>query len=108
MRTSAWGQVRRRNRDELLYPEADKQQVDLDAFSRDGYVALRGAFGADTAAACRAVIWDALDGQEISADDPAAWPPLAELDALAGGPFTAAGSSPALTKADQSARGGAG
>ena len=32
----------------------------------------------------------------------------AELDALAGGPFTAAGSSPALTKADQSARGGAG
>jgi hypothetical protein len=91
LRTSAWGQVRRRNRDELLYPEADKQQVDLDAFSRDGYVALRGAFGADTAA-----------------DDPAAWPPLAELDALAGGPFTAAGSSPALTKADQSARGGAG
>lgn len=80
-------------------PEADNQQVDLDAFSRNGYVALCGAFGADTAAACRAVIWDALAGQGISADDPAAWPPLAELDALAGGPFAAAGSSPALTKA---------
>ena len=30
--------------------------VDVDAFIRDGYVVVRGAFDADTAAACRAVI----------------------------------------------------
>jgi len=34
--------------------------VDLDAFMRDGYAVVRGAFGADTARACREVIWDVL------------------------------------------------
>jgi len=35
-------------------------RVDLDAFMRDGYAVVRGAFGADTARACREVIWDVL------------------------------------------------
>ena len=48
----------------------------MDAFIRDGYVVVRGAFDAGTAAACRAVIWDSMSGQGIREDDPATWPPL--------------------------------
>ena len=73
--------------------------MDVDAFIRDGYVVIRGAFGTDTAAACRAAIWDCMAGQGIREDDPATWPPLAELDDLASGPFAAAGTSPALAAA---------
>jgi hypothetical protein len=64
---------------------------DLGVQARDGYVVIRGAFDADTAAACLAVIWDWMGGQEIRADDPATWPFLVELDGLAGDSFTAAG-----------------
>lgn len=73
--------------------------VDMDAFIQDGYVVIRGAFDAGTAAACRAAIWDALAGQGIGEGDPASWPPLAHLDNLGGAPFTAAGSCPALARA---------
>ncbi len=79
--------------------EAQDGLVDVDAFIGDGYVVIRGAFGADTAAGCRAVIWDALARQGIRVDDPATWPPLVEFEGLAGGPFTAAGTSPALVGA---------
>jgi len=78
---------------------AENELVDVDAFIRDGYMVIRGAFDAGTAAACRAAIWDALARQGICADDPATWPPLAELDGLAGESFTAAGTSPALAGA---------
>ena len=40
-------------------------QVDTDAFVRDGYAVVRGAFGADTAGACREMIWDVLAGRGI-------------------------------------------
>ena len=73
--------------------------VDIDAFVRDGYVVIRGAFDADIAAACRARIWDSMAGRGIREDDPATWPPLAELDGLAGERFTAAGSSSVLAGA---------
>jgi len=73
--------------------------VDVDAFIRDGYVVVRGAFDADTAAACRAAVWESMAGQGIRAGDRATWPPLVEIDNLTGGPFTAAGSSPALSGA---------
>jgi hypothetical protein len=63
--------------------------VAVDAFVRDGYVVIRGAFDADIAAACRARIWNSMAGQGICDDDPATGPPLAELDGLAGEPFTA-------------------
>jgi hypothetical protein len=39
--------------------------VDVDAFVRDGYVVIRGAFAADTAAACRAVIWNSMSVQRV-------------------------------------------
>jgi hypothetical protein len=73
--------------------------VDVDAFIRDGYVVIRGAFDADTAAACRAAIWDSMAGQGVREDDRATWPPLVELDGLAGGSFTDAGTSTALADA---------
>ena len=71
----------------------------MDAFVRDGYVVIRGAFDAGTAAACRAVIWDSMAERGIRQDDPATWPPLVEFDGLAGESFTAAGTSPALAVA---------
>ena len=55
--------------------------------------------GGDNAAECRAVIWDSMSGQGVREDDPATWPPLVELDGLAGESFTAAGASPALAGA---------
>jgi len=73
--------------------------VGVDSFVRDGYVVIRGAFDADIAAACRALIWDSMAGQGIREDDSATWPPLAELDGLVGESFTAAGSSPVLAGA---------
>ena len=71
------------DRDDLVSSAAHNGLMDVDAFIRDGYVVIRGAFGADTAAACRAAIWDCMAGQGIREDDPATWPPLAELDDLA-------------------------
>jgi hypothetical protein len=73
--------------------------VDVDAFIRDGYVVVRSAFDPDTAAACRAVIWDSMGGQGVREDDPVTWPSLVEFDGLVGESFTAAGASPALAGA---------
>ena len=72
---------------------------DLDAFVRDGYVAVRGAFDAETAAACRRLIWESLADDEIRKNDPATWPSLVTMDCLEGEPFEAAGTAPALTAA---------
>lgn len=71
----------------------------MDAFVQDGYVVVRGAFDADIAAACWALIWDSMAGQGIREDDPATCPPLTELDGMEGEPFTATGSSPVLVGA---------
>jgi hypothetical protein len=73
--------------------------VDVDAFVRDGYVAIRCAFGADTAAACREVIWAELAERGVDRDDPAGWPTRVQLPCPEGGPFVAAGTSPAVTAA---------
>jgi hypothetical protein len=73
--------------------------VDLDAFLRDGHVAIRGAFDADTAAACRRLIWESMGQRGIHQDDPVTWPSLAESGNLDHEPFRAAATSPALTGA---------
>jgi hypothetical protein len=73
--------------------------VDVDTFIRDGYVAIRGAFAADTAAACRELIWESLGQQGLLADDAATWPPVAEIGNLDDEPFHAAATGPALTAA---------
>jgi hypothetical protein len=75
-------------------------RVDLDAFVRDGYVAVRGAVDACTAAACRELIWTAMELRGVCRDDPGSWPPLVEgIDDLAGEPFVAAYMAPTLTAA---------
>ena len=74
--------------------------VDLDAFVRDGYVAVRGAVEGETAAACRELIWAAMERRGVRRDDPGSWPPLMEgMDDLAGEPFVTAFLAPALTAA---------
>ena len=75
------------------------ERVDLEGFVRDGYVAIRGAFDPYAASACRQAIWSALRARGIRADDAASWPALAEIDHLTGEPFTATGTTPALTAA---------
>jgi hypothetical protein len=74
--------------------------VDLEAFARDGYVAVRGAVDAGTVAGCRELIWAAMQRRGVRRDEPASWPPLVEgISDLAGGPFVAAYMAPALTAA---------
>jgi hypothetical protein len=71
--------------------------VDTEAFVRDGYTVVRGAFGKDTARACREMIWDVLAERGISPDDRATWaPPLIRINCPDGEPFAAAGTSPRL------------
>jgi len=71
--------------------------MDVSAFIRDGYVAVRGAFGEDVARACREMIWDVLRERGISPDDRATWaPPLIRINCPDGEPFAAAGTSPRL------------
>jgi hypothetical protein len=50
--------------------------LDLDAFVRDGYLALRGAVDPDTVAACRDLIWAAMERRDVDRDNPHSWPPL--------------------------------
>jgi hypothetical protein len=74
--------------------------MDLDAFVRDGYVAVRGAVDASTVAACRQLIWAAMERRSIHWDDPGRWPPLVEgMSTLTSEPFVAAYMSPKLTTA---------
>lgn len=74
--------------------------MDVDAFVRDGYVAVRGAVDADTVAACQELIWTAMERRGVRRDDPGSWPPLVEgMDDLEGEPLLAAYTAPALTAA---------
>ena len=71
--------------------------MDTEAFVRDGYVVVRGAFGEDTARACREMIWDVLAERGIEPDDRATWaPPLIRVNCPDGEPFAQAGTSPQL------------
>jgi hypothetical protein len=70
--------------------------MDVDAFIRDGYTVVRGAFDADTAAACRDVIWDVLAGHGVTRD-PRTWTrPAIRIDCPDGASFRRAAGSPAL------------
>jgi len=86
-----------KNRCDQGPPGTHNRRVDLDAFMRDGYVVVRGAFGEDTARACREMIWDVLAGRGIYPDDRASWaPPLIRINCPEGEPFAMAGTSPRL------------
>jgi hypothetical protein len=74
--------------------------VDIDAFVRDGYVAVRDAFDERTARTCRDMIWASLGAQGISWADRSTWTrPLVRIACPDGEPFAAAAASPALTAA---------
>jgi hypothetical protein len=74
-------------------------RVDVDSFLRDGFVAVRRAVDAGTAAACRELIWQSMARRGLRRADPATWPSLVRIDDLDAGPFTAAGLSPTLAAA---------
>lgn len=73
--------------------------MDVDSFVRDGFVVVRRAVDAGTAAACQELIWQSMGRRGLRQDAPSAWPPLVRIDDLDASPFTAAGLSPALTAA---------
>jgi Phytanoyl-CoA dioxygenase (PhyH) len=74
--------------------------VDVDSFVRDGYVTVRQAVDADTAAACRELIWAAMGRRGVRQEDRSTWTLLAAgMRGLSGEPFTAAYLAPALTAA---------
>ncbi|WP_246159219.1 phytanoyl-CoA dioxygenase family protein [Catellatospora sichuanensis] len=72
---------------------------EVEQFERDGYVAVRGAVAPDVVAACRDAIWEALARQGVTRD-PGTWNrPVVRVPCPEGGPFEAAGTSPALWSA---------
>src|SRR5882724_3692728 len=50
--------------------QAQDGRVDVEAFVRDGYVAVRGAVDPGTVASCRELTWAALARRGIRPDDP--------------------------------------
>jgi len=75
-------------------------RVDTEAFVRDGYLAVRGAFSERTARACRDMIWESLAGHGISRADRATWnPPLVRIACPDGEPFAEAAASAVLAAA---------
>jgi hypothetical protein len=74
--------------------------VDIDAFVRDGYVAVRGAFDPAIARDCREMIWASLAQHGVQRASRASWTrPCVPVDCPDGEPFAAAGASPALAAA---------
>ena len=80
-------------------PVDTEELVDTEAFIRDGFVTVRGAFGPAVAADCRRAIRAALRGRGADPATPSTWPPLAQFTDLDDDAFTAAASAPALTRA---------
>jgi hypothetical protein len=88
------------NRYGCAWPGTHNWRVDIDAFVRDGYAAVRGAFDERTARACREIIWESLGEQSISRADRATWTrPLVRIPCPDGEPFAAAAASPELAAA---------
>jgi hypothetical protein len=77
----------------------ENDRVDIDEFRRDGYLAVRGAFSAATAQACREAIWAALAEDGVHRDDRSTWTrPVVRVNCPEGAPFTEAGTAPALSQ----------
>ncbi|WP_067815380.1 phytanoyl-CoA dioxygenase family protein [Actinomadura kijaniata] len=74
--------------------------MDVEGFVRDGYAVIRRAFDADTAAACREVIWSALESHRIDRADRGTWRiPSVEAECPPSGPFAVAAGGAALLDA---------
>jgi len=69
----------------------------VEEFSRDGFVAVRGAVAPEVVRACVAVIHDELRARGVDPDDAATWTqPVVRIPCPEGPAFAAAGTSPAL------------
>lgn len=69
----------------------------VEAFSTDGFVAVRGAVSPEVVRACVAVIADELRARSVDLDDPATWTePVVRIPCPEHPAFAAAGTSPAL------------
>ncbi len=74
--------------------------MDVERFVADGYVVLRQAFSREIAAACRAVVWDVLETQDVRRGDRTTWTaPSVRILCPDAEPFVAAAAAPALTSA---------
>jgi hypothetical protein len=74
--------------------------MDVDNFLRDGYTVVRGAFDAETAAACRDAIWTRLEDHGVECDDRRTWTkPLVRINCPDGEPFVVAGTAAVLADA---------
>jgi hypothetical protein len=66
----------------------------IEAFVRDGFVHLPGAFDTSLAATCRDLLWQRLDARP---DEPSTWTaPVVRIEGMADEPFTASANTPAL------------
>lgn len=63
----------RKRRCATLATDGPLTPQEIEAFVRDGFVRLRGAFSSETAAACRALIWRRLAADGILESDPRTW-----------------------------------
>lgn len=69
----------------------------IDAFVADGFVRIDHAFSEETAAACRAILWNDAG---VNPDDPKTWTrPVIRLGGYSQQPFRDAANTPALTAA---------
>jgi hypothetical protein len=74
--------------------------MDIDAFMRDGYVVVRGAFDPRTARACRELIWNGLESEGVKRDDGCTWTrPVVRVNCPSGEPFDEVANSPKLQAA---------
>jgi hypothetical protein len=69
----------------------------VEDFSRDGFVAVRGAVAPDVVRACVDAIHEELRARSVDPDDPSTWTqPVVRVPCPEGPAFAAAGTSPAL------------
>jgi len=75
-------------------------QAEIDSFTADGYVAVRGAVPADVLRRCQDEIWSALGEHGVRRDDPSTWrEPVVRIGCPESEAFAAAGSQPVLWEA---------
>jgi len=75
-------------------------QAEIDSFTADGYVAVRGAVPADVLRRCQDEIWSALGEHGVRRDDPSTWrEPVVRIGCPDSEAFAAAGSQPVLWEA---------
>jgi hypothetical protein len=75
-------------------------QAEIESFTADGYVAVRGAVPADVLRLCQDEIWSALGEHGVRRDDPSTWrEPVVRIPCPESEAFAAAGSQPVLWEA---------